>query len=443
MYLTRTVRRRNFHPGVFDVNIRSYPEHLALSSAPTSSPAAPNAGGIVRHQVAVIGAGPAGLTLAHLLHLQGIDTVVLEARSREYVEHRVRAGVLEQPTVDLLQEVGVGQRLAAEGLVHHGTTLRFNHRSHRIDFTALTGSAITVYGQQEVVKDLIAARLAAGLPLFFNVSDVRIDDLDADRPRVRFVHDDEPRVIEADVVAGCDGFHGVSRPTVPTSRTTVFERTYPFAWLGILARTHPSSEELVYASHDDGFALHSMRSPEVTRQYLQVAPDENIDDWPDERIWAELGRRLHDEDGFVLETGEIFEKGLTPMRSFVVEPMQHGRLFLVGDAAHIVPPTGAKGMNLAIADACVLSHALGAFYASGSTDPLDAYTETCLRRVWRAEHFSWFMTSMLHRSPDLDPFDRRLQLSQLDYVTSSRAAMTSLAENYVGLPFPTPWAWSD
>jgi p-hydroxybenzoate 3-monooxygenase len=395
----------------------------------------------LRQQVAVIGAGPAGLTLAHLLHLQGIDAIVLEVRSRDYVEHRVRAGVLEQPTVDLLHEVGVGQRLAAEGLVHHGTTLRFNHRSHRIDFTELTGSAITVYGQQEVVKDLIAARMEAGLPLLFNVSDVRIDDLGGDRPRVRFSHEGEPRVIEADVVAGCDGFHGVSRPTVE-STLTPYERIYPFAWLGILARTHPSSEELVYASHDDGFALHSMRTPEITRQYLQVAPDEDLDEWPDDRIWAELGRRLHDDDGFVLETGEIFEKGVTPMRSFVVEPMQYGRLFLVGDAAHIVPPTGAKGMNLAIADACVLSNALGAFYANGSTARLDAYTVTCLRRVWRAEHFSWFMTSMLHRSPDRDPFDRRLQLSQLDYVTTSRAAMTSLAENYVGMPFPTPWGWT-
>jgi p-hydroxybenzoate 3-monooxygenase len=394
----------------------------------------------VRHQVAVIGAGPAGLTLAHLLHLQGIDAIVLETRSRDYVEHRVRAGVLEQPTVDLLHDVGVGQRLATEGLVHHGTTFRFNQRSHRIDFSELTGSAITVYGQQEVVKDLIAVRLAAGLPLLFNVSDVRIDSLDGDRPRVTFRHDGADQVIEADAVAGCDGFHGVSRPTVESALST-YERNYPFAWLGILARTHPSSEELVYASHDDGFALHSMRSPEVTRQYLQVAPDEDLEEWPDERIWAELARRLHDDEGFVLETGEIIEKGITPMRSFVVEPMQQGRLFLVGDAAHIVPPTGAKGMNLAVADACVLSHALGAFHKMGSTDLLAAYTATCLRRVWRAEHFSWFMTSMLHRSPDRDPFDRRLQLSQLDYVTSSRAAMTSLAENYVGLPFPSPWAW--
>jgi len=396
----------------------------------------------VRHQVAVIGAGPAGLTLAHLLHLQGIDAVVIEARSRDYVEHRVRAGVLEQPTVDLLHEVGLGGRLATEGLVHQGTTLRFNHRSHRIDFTELTGSAITIYGQQEVVKDLIAARLAAGLPLLFNVSDVRVDEIDSDRPRVHFTHDGEQQTIEADLVAGCDGFHGVSRPTIETTLTS-YERDYPFAWLGILAHTHPTSEELVYASHDDGFALHSMRSPRVTRQYLQVAPDESLENWPDERIWAELSRRLHDNEGFALETGEILERGVTPMRSFVVEPMQRGRLFLVGDAAHIVPPTGAKGMNLAIADACVLSNAIGAFCQTGSADRLDAYTDTCLRRVWRAEHFSSFMTSMLHRSPDGNPFERRLQLSQLDYVTTSRAAMTSLAENYVGLPLATRWAFGE
>jgi p-hydroxybenzoate 3-monooxygenase len=395
----------------------------------------------VRTQVAIVGAGPAGLTLAHLLHLQGIESIVVEDRSRDYVEHRVRAGVLEQPTVDLLREVGLGDRLGREGLVHHGVTLRFNHRSHRIDFTGLTGSAITVYGQQEVVKDLITARLDRGLPLLFEVSDVRIEDTDGDRPRVRFEHEGAGHVIEADVVAGCDGFHGVSRPSVPAEQLTLFERSYPFAWLGILARTHPSSEELVYANHEDGFALHSMRSPQITRQYLQVAPDEDLSEWPDDRIWKELRRRLHDADGFDVEEGEILEKGVTPMRSIVVEPMQHGHLFLVGDAAHIVPPTGAKGMNLAIADACVLSHALGAFYASGATEHLNAYTDTCLRRVWRAEHFAAFMTAMMHRPEGQDPFDRRLQLSQLDYVTTSRAAATSLAENYVGLPFATPWAW--
>ena len=396
----------------------------------------------MRTQVAIIGAGPAGLMLAHLLYLQGIESIVIEARGREYLERRVRAGVLEQPTVELLHEVGLGARLSVEGLEHHGTTLRFRRRSHRIDFTELTGSAITVYGQQEVVKDLVAARLDAGLPLLFEVSDVVVEDVDSERPRVRFGHDGAMQQIDCDVVAGCDGFHGLSRPSIPAGVVRSFERVYPFAWLGILARTRPSSEELVYANHEDGFALHSMRTPEITRQYLQVSPDENIDEWPDDRIWAELRNRLQDDEGFELEDGEIIEKGITPMRSYVAEPMQHGRLFLVGDAAHIVPPTGAKGMNLAIADARVLSHALGAFYTTGSPQYLAAYTDTCLRRVWRAEHFSWFMTTMLHRPDGRDSFDRRLQLSQLDYVTSSRAAATSLAENYVGLPFSTPWAFT-
>ncbi len=389
----------------------------------------------MRTQVAIIGAGPAGLTLAHLLHLQGIDSVVIEARSRSYVEQRVRAGVLEQPTADLLHEVGLGERLAREGLAHHGTTLRFRHRSHRIDFTGLTGSAITVYGQQEVVKDLISVRAAAGLPLLFEAAAVGIEDADTDRPRVRFSHAGAAEVIEADVVAGCDGFHGVSRPSVPEGLLTTYDRVYPFAWLGILARTHPSSEELVYANHEDGFALHSMRSPEVTRQYLQVEVDEDVARWPDERIWAELRRRLHDEDGFEVEEGEIFDKGVTPMRSFVVEPMQYGRLFLAGDAAHIVPPTGAKGMNLAVADVRVLSKALMAYYSGEGDAKLTAYSATCLKKVWRAEHYSWWMTSMLHRFPDNSPFVERLQRAELEYITSSEAGGRMLAENYVGLPF--------
>ena len=396
----------------------------------------------MRTQVAIVGAGPAGLMLGHLLQLQGIESVVIETKSRDYAEHRVRAGVLEQPTVGLLHETGLGGRLATEGLRHEGIALRFRERSHRIDFVDLTGSAITVYGQQEVVKDLIAARLGAGLPLHFNVAGVRVTALDGDRPRVLFTMDGTAQTLEPDFVAGCDGFHGVCRPTIEKA-ITEFEHVYPFAWLGILARTHPSSKELVYASHDNGFALHSMRSPDITRQYLQVAPDEDIDDWPDERVWVELGTRLHDEDGFELETGEIIDKGVTPMRSFVAEPMQQGRLFLVGDSAHIVPPTGAKGMNLAIADAGVLSHAIGAFYATGNDEALSHYTTTCLRRVWRAEQFSWFMTTLLHRPSDQRPFERQLQLAHLDYVTSSRAAATSLAENYVGLPLATPWAFGD
>jgi len=396
----------------------------------------------VRTQVAIIGAGPAGLTLAHLLHLQGIESVVLEARDRAYVESRVRAGVLEQPTVDLLHEVGLGDRLAREGLEHHGTSLLFRRRRHRIDFADLTGKAITVYGQQEVVKDLIAARTAAGLPLHFGVADVRLEDLQGDRPRVRYRDDAGDQVLEADLVAGCDGFHGVSRRTVPPGVLTAHERQYPFAWLGILARTHPSSEELVYANHDHGFALHSMRTPDVTRQYLQVPVDADPADWPDDRIWDELQARFAEDGGFALETGEIIDRAVTPMRAFVAEPMRHGRLFLVGDAAHIVPPTGAKGMNLAIADARVLSRAIGASAATGATTHLDAYSDVCLARIWRVQHFSWWMTTMLHRPADQDPYDRLLQLSQLDYVTSSRAAATTLAENYVGLPHPTPWSWS-
>jgi p-hydroxybenzoate 3-monooxygenase len=393
----------------------------------------------VRTRVAIVGAGPAGLTLAHLLHLQGIESVVLERQSRAYVEERVRAGVLEHPTVELLRETGLADRIDREGLVHHGTVLRFGHRSHRIDFTELTGKSITVYGQQEVVKDLIAARLGAGQPLLFDVSDVSLHELEQPRPRVRFHHDGAEHVLDCDFVAGADGFHGLSRPTIPPGVLRVHDRTYPFAWLGILAHTRPTGEELVYANHENGFALHSMRTPTITRQYLQVEPGTDLADWPDERIWRELDQRLADENGFTLETGEIFDRGVTPMRSFVAEPMQFGSLFLVGDAAHIVPPTGAKGMNLAIADARVLSHALGWFYRTGSREQLASYTATCLERVWRVQHFSWWMTSMLHRPVGQDEFDRKLQLSQLAYTTGSRAAATSLAENYVGMPFTTPW----
>ncbi len=395
----------------------------------------------MRTQVGIVGAGPAGLSLAQMLHLQGIESVVLETRSRDHIESRVRAGVLEAPTVDLLHDIGVGERLRREGLPHHGTILRFARHSHRIDFTALTGSAITVYGQQEVVKDLVTARTASGRPILFDVEGVSLAGIDSDRPSIRFVHDGREQTVECDVIAGCDGFHGISRGAIPAGVLSVRERVLPYAWLGILARTRPSTEELIYANSEHGFALHSMRTPEITRQYLQVTPDTDIGEWPDERIWAELQRRFADEDGFRLEEGEIFDKGVTPMRCFVAEPMQHGRLFLVGDSAHIVPPTGAKGMNLAIADASTLSHALGAHYRGHTDDPLRGYGDACLGRVWRVQHFSSWMTSMMHRPPDQDAFDRRLQISQLDYVASSTAAATSLAENYVGLPFPTPWAW--
>jgi p-hydroxybenzoate 3-monooxygenase len=385
-------------------------------------------------QVAIVGAGPAGLVLGRLLEQRGIDAVVLEARDRAYVEKRVRAGVLEQGTVDVLRAAGVAGRLEREGLVHEGLELRFGGHGHRIDLKALTGGAtITVYGQQEVVKDLIAARIDSGAPILFSVEDVTLDDVKTERPVVRFTHGGEAVELRCDVIAGCDGSHGVCRPAIPDGVLSVFERAYPFAWLGILARARPSSEELIYASHDRGFALHSMRTPEITRLYLQCDPDEDLDAWPDERVWEELQARLDGDDGFRLATGPILEKGITPMRSFVVEPMQHGRLFLAGDAAHIVPPTGAKGMNLAVADVTVLAAALEAFSVDGDASGLAAYSERCLRRVWRAEHFSWFMTSMLHRAPGQDPFEARLQRSQLRYITQSRAAATMLAENYVGL----------
>jgi p-hydroxybenzoate 3-monooxygenase len=388
-----------------------------------------------RTRVGIVGAGPAGLLLSHLLHLEGIDSTILEVRSRNYVERRVRAGVLEQASVDLLRRAGVGMRMDREGLLHHGIELRFGGRGHRIDFPSLTGGrAITVYGQQEIVKDLIAARLDAGGRIVFEVSDVVVRDLESTAPSVTYRKDGGDHVLDCDFIAGCDGFHGVCRLAIPSHQQSVFERAYPFAWLGILARAAPSHDELIYAYHERGFALFSMRSPEVTRLYLQVAPDEDIANWSDDRIWQELHARLETDDGWSLNEGPVLEKGITPMRSFVCEKMQHGRLFLAGDSAHIVPPTGAKGMNLAVADVHVLARALTASLRSGRDDLLKTYAETCLRRVWRAEHFSWWMTSMLHRFPGDDGFQQRLQRSQLDYTVGSRAAATSLAENYVGLP---------
>jgi p-hydroxybenzoate 3-monooxygenase len=387
-------------------------------------------------QVGIIGAGPAGLLLAHLLHRAGIDAIVLENRSREYVEQRVRAGVLEQGSVDLLTESGVGDRLVREGLTHHGIELRFGGTGHRIDMSGLTGGrSIVVYGQQEVVKDLIEARLATGAPLRFGVSDVAVADLATKSPVIRCRHDGDDVEIKCAIIAGCDGFHGICRQAIPPGVLSVFERAYPFAWLGILAKAPPTHDELIYAYHDRGFALYSMRSPEITRLYLQVAPDEDIARWPEARIWEELHIRLETDDGWRLIEGPVLEQGVTGMRSFVTEPMQYGRLFLAGDAAHIVPPTGAKGMNLAVADVRTLARTLTAFFRSGDESDLAEYSRTCLRRVWRAEHFSWWMTSMLHRFPHDDDFGRKLQRSQLDYVVGSTAAATSLAENYVGLPF--------
>jgi len=341
--------------------------------------------------------------------------------------------VLEQGTVDLLTEIGVGERLRREGLVHDGIEIQFAGERHRIDFPSLTGGRrITVYGQQEVVRDLIAARLETDRPLHFEVAEVSIHGIDGDAPAVRFRHHGEDVELGCDFIAGCDGFHGICRDSIPPGALTVFERDYPFAWLGILAEAPPSNEELIYAYHDRGFALHSMRTPSITRLYLQVRPDEDLGEWPDDRIWDELERRLGLE-GWALNTGEILEKGIAGMRSFVVEPMQHGRLFLAGDAAHIVPATGAKGLNLAVADVRALAQALAAWYRDGDDALLENYSSTVLRRVWRAEHFSWFMTSMLHRREDADPFEVKLQLAQLAYVCGSERAAASLAENYVGL----------
>jgi p-hydroxybenzoate 3-monooxygenase len=385
-------------------------------------------------QIGIVGAGPAGLLLSHLLHLQGISSVIVENRGRDYVEQRVRAGVLEQGTMDLLIESGVGERMQREGLLHHGFELRFGGRGHRINMSELTGHAIRVYGQQEVVKDLIHARLAAGGQILFDAHDVKLHDVESATPRINAIRNGEEVEIRCNFIAGCDGFHGVSRQSIPANLQIIFERVYPFAWLGILAKAPPSADELIYAYHERGFALFSMRSPEVTRLYLQVPPDEKIENWPDEKIWQELHTRLECSDGWKLNEGPLIEKGVTPMRSFVCETMRHGKLFLAGDAAHIVPPTGAKGMNLAVADVALLARAFAAYFKTGQDTLLDAYTETALKRIWRAEHFSWWMTSMLHRFPGDDMFQQRLQLSQLEYVVSSRAAATSLAENYVGLP---------
>ncbi|MEW2474857.1 4-hydroxybenzoate 3-monooxygenase [Micromonospora gifhornensis] len=388
----------------------------------------------MRTQVGIVGAGPAGLMLSHLLHRQGISSVVLESRSRDYVEHRVRAGVLEQGSVDLLRATGLGDRLDREGLRHEGIELRFDGESHRVAMTELTGRAITVYGQQEVVKDLIAARLAAGGTILFSAEATRLSGLESPSPVVHYRYEGRDEELHCDFVVGCDGFHGVSRSAVPDGMLHTYERTYPFAWLGVLAAAAPAVDELIYAHHERGFALYSMRSPEISRLYLQVPADEDIADWPDERIWAELRTRLETVPGWSLNEGPILEKAITPLRSFVVEPMQWQRLYLAGDAVHIVPPTGAKGMNLALADVALLGDAFAAWYADGRTDLLDDYSRTALRRVWRAQQFSWWMTSMLHRLNADDPYEAKLQSSALRYLTTSPAYATSLAENYVGLP---------
>ena len=372
--------------------------------------------------------------LGQLLHREGIDSVIVENRSREYVIDRVRAGVLEQGTVDLLNETGVGDRLQREGMRHGGIYLCFAGKRHRIDFEELTGGrSITVYGQNELVKDLIAARCSTGWPLYFEAEGVSVSDFDS-RPRIRFHQDGEEREIECDFIAGCDGSHGVCRGSIPAGQIRVYERDYPFGWLGILAQAPPSSQELVYSLHERGFALFSMRSHAITRLYLQCEPDEDAERWSDDRIWDELTARFQSDDGWSPNRGAILQKGVTGMRSMVAEPMRCGGLFLAGDAAHIVPPTGAKGLNLAVADVRILSRALSRYYRDHREDLLDSYSDRCLERVWRAQRFSWWMTSMLHIAPGANEFDYRRQLAELEYVIRSRAAMTSLAENYAGFP---------
>jgi p-hydroxybenzoate 3-monooxygenase len=376
------------------------------------------------------------LVLAHLLHLQGIESVVLEARGRKYIEERVRAGLLEQGTVDLLIQTGVGARLQREGLTHHGIELRFHRCGHRIDFDDLTGGkTVTIYAQQEVIKDLVAARLAAGGPIIFEAGDVSVQGINGARPSIHFQTAGKAEELQCDFIAGCDGFHGICRPSIPAGVLTEYDRVYPFGWLGILAQAPPSSDELVYAYSERGFALLTMRSRQVGRLYLQVPHDEDINSWPDDRIWSELQTRLAADGDWKLTEGPITQKGITGMRSYVVEPMQYGKLFLAGDAAHIVPPTGAKGLNLAVADVRILAQAFVEYYASGKTSLLEQYSQICLRRVWKAQRFSWWMTSALHRFETENSFDHRRQIAELEYLTSSRAAMTSLAENYVGLPW--------
>ncbi len=391
---------------------------------------------INRTQVGIVGAGPAGLLLAHLLRLEGIESVVLETRSREEIEATLRAGVLEQGTVNILNETGVGERMMREGFVHEGINLRFAGATHRIDFKELTGGrTIMVYAQHEVIKDLVKARLDAGAPIEFGVADVTLQDLETAAPKIRFRDAAGAlRELACDYVAGCDGFHGVSRPSIPSRKRTEFTRAYPFGWFGILVEAPPATDELIYAHHERGFALVSTRSPQIQRLYLQCDPEDDVKQWPDARIWEELHARLANREGWTLTEGRIIQKGIIAMRSFVAEPMQYGRLFLAGDAAHIVPPTGAKGLNLAVADVRVLAQALTAHYRERRSDLLESYSAKALRRVWRAENFSWWMTSMLHRFHDDTPFHHRLQLAELDYVTSSRAKAITLAENYVGLP---------
>ncbi len=393
----------------------------------------------MRTQVGIVGAGPPGLMLAHLLRREGVDAVVLEARDRSYVEGRIRTGVLEQGTVDLLKTLGLGERMERLGLLHHAIEVGYEKQRFRIDMTALTGKSVMVYGQHEVVTDLIAGAEAAGIPILFGVEDVALEGIAGPSPTIRFRRGGVGEELHCDYIAGCDGFHGISRAAVPDGVLTTYKREYPFSWLGILAEAAPSLDELLYMHSDCGFALFSMRSPTVTRLYLQCDRTENLAEWPDERVWEELHRRFESMDGWMPKAGPVLQKSITAMRSFVTAPMQFGRLFLAGDAAHIVPPTRAKGMNLAIADVKVLATCLSAAIREGKASALDCYSEVCLRRIWSAQRFSWWMTSMLHNSLEDSAFDRRRQIAELEYVTHSVAAATSLAENYVGLPIENPF----
>ncbi|WP_024576992.1 MULTISPECIES: 4-hydroxybenzoate 3-monooxygenase [unclassified Afipia] len=389
----------------------------------------------MRTQVAIIGGGPAGLLLGQLLHRYGIDNVIFERKDRDYILARIRAGVLEQGTVGLLEEVGVAERLHHDGLIHHGIELAFGGARHRIDMTQATGKTVTVYGQTEVTRDLMDARLKAGLTTIYDAADVSLHDFESGQPRVRYIKDGMAHEVACDFIAGCDGFHGVSRQSVKPDALKTFERIYPFGWLGLLSETPPVSPELIYNNHERGFALCSMRSSHRSRYYLQCKLDDHVDNWPDDKFWDELKRRLDREAVDHLVTGPSIEKSIAPLRSFVAEPMRFGRLFLAGDAAHIVPPTGAKGLNLAASDVHYLSIALREFYADKSPAGIDDYSRRALSRVWKAERFSWWMTSMLHRFPGTDEFSSRIQIAELNYLIESDAAKMSLSENYVGLPY--------
>ena len=386
----------------------------------------------MRTQVGIVGAGPAGLMLSHLLHLAGIESIIIESRSRAYCEQRIRAGLIEQWVVNLLNDTGVGERMQREAMFHSGIHLNFSGRLHYLNFRELVGRGVAIYGQQEIVKDLIKRRLADGAPILFEVSDASVQDIDGKSPKIKFKHNGAEQEIACDFIGGCDGFHGVCRPSIPDGVLTEYDREYPFGWLGILSESPPPEDELIYSYNDRGFALYTMRSPVLARLYFQCAHDEDIENWPDDKIWEELHARLGSVRKLV--EGKILQKGITPMRSYVVEPMQHGRLFLAGDSAHIVPPTGAKGMNLAFADVRMLSHAIAEYYKSGKTAKLDGYSLAVLPRIWKGQRFSWWMTSLLHHFPNENAFDRRRQLAELEYLVGSRAASITLAENYAGLP---------